>query len=78
MVYVRRYVAAVVLDGFLYVVGGYDGFVVFDFVEVYDSRLDQWKFAVNMVNFRRYVVVGVLDIKDVIGDGFGLGIYIRI
>lgn len=40
MSYLRRYVVVVVLNGLLYVIGGYDGFLVLDLVEAYDFRLD--------------------------------------
>lgn len=69
----RRYVAAAVLNGLLYAIGGYDGFSVLDSVEVYDPRLDQWKRVANMSNARRHVAVGVLDKKDAGDDTSGPG-----
>lgn len=60
----RRYVAVGVLGGLLYAVGGYDGNSVLDSVEVYDPKLDQWKYTSSMKNRRRHVAVGVLSSHD--------------
>ena len=60
----RRYVAAAVLGGLLYAVGGYDGISVLDSVEVYNPKHDQWRRVESMSNARRHVAVGVLEKKE--------------
>lgn len=40
MNYLRRYVVVAIFGGLLYVVGGYDGILVLDFVEVYNFKFD--------------------------------------
>lgn len=67
----RRYVAAAVLGGLLYAVGGYDGISVLDSVEVYNPKHDQWRRVESMSNARRHVAVGVLEKKESEGAGPG-------
>lgn len=66
----------VVVSGGIYVVGGYDGYILLSIVECYFFVVNSWKFVVLMGIFRS--VVGVIELNGkifVIGGYNGLLIF---
>lgn len=67
--FIRRYVRVGVVNGIIYVIGGYDGSVYFNIVECFDFMINVWKLVVSMVSRRSSVGVVVLnDMLYVVGE----------
>ena len=56
----RSRVAVAATYGCLYAIGGYDGQTNLNSMEIYDPKLDEWKFATNMSGHEGGVGVGVI------------------
>lgn len=51
----RRFgVGVVVFDGYLYVIGGFDGILFLNIVEKYDFKINRWSLVVFMGIRRKY------------------------
>lgn len=64
------YLGVVVINGFVYVVGGFNGFLRVRIVDVYDSVKDMWTFCFSMEVRRSILGVVVLYGNIYVVGGF--------
>lgn len=50
-----------VVNGKIFVIGGFNGYIEFNIVEIYDGIINSWSFVLVMLQCRSSFGIGVID-----------------